>query len=125
FHFALESRPGDADIRRMALTLPDTELLDSRRIGEICGQEEFSARRCPVGSVRGQAKVWTPVLDHPLRGPIYLRASGNRLPEIAVSLHGQVDLNLTGRIDSVGGRLRTTFRALPDLPLSRVAFTLH
>jgi hypothetical protein len=36
-----------------------------------------------------------------------------------------VELDLTARVDSVHGRLRNTFRALPDVPLSKVVLTME
>ena len=64
-------------------------------------------------------------MGQPLEGPVYLRASDSRLPGLAASLEGQVPLDLIGDLDSVQGRLRTTFRGLPDVPLSRVVLTLR
>jgi hypothetical protein len=125
FRTVLTARRGDANIRRFAITLPGTELLDNRRIGTICTRARFAARRCPAGSVHGYAKAWSPLLGRPLEGPVYLRASDDRLPGLAISLHGQVDLTLSGRIDSVHGRLRNTFQALPDVPLSKVVLTMR
>jgi hypothetical protein len=125
FRTVLTPRPGDAAIRGVAVTLPGTELLDSRRLGAICGRDEFAAGGCPSGSVYGYAQAWTPLLDRPLQGPVYLRASNGRLPDLAASLRGQVDLALVGQVDSVHGRLRTNFRSLPDAPLSKVVLTLR
>jgi hypothetical protein len=120
----LTSRPGDANIAAAAVTLPATELLDSRHIGAVCTRAQFAGDRCPADSVYGQARAWTPLLDQPLQGPVYLRASDSKLPDLAVSLSGQIHLDLTARVDSVRGRLRTSFEALPDAPLSKVVLTM-
>jgi hypothetical protein len=120
----LTPRHGDANLRRVAITLPETELLDSRHIGAVCTRPQFANHRCPADSAYGYARAWTPLLDRPLEGPVYLRASGTRLPDLAATLSGQIDLDLVGRIVSVHGRLRNTFRALPDAPLSRVVVTM-
>jgi hypothetical protein len=125
FRTVLTARRGDANISRLAVTLPATELLDSRRIGAVCTLPRFAARRCPPGSLHGHATVWTPLLEQPLTGPVYLRASKTRLPDLATSLHGQVDLDLVGGVEAVRGRLRIAFSGLPDLPLSRVVLTLQ
>jgi hypothetical protein len=122
---ALTVRPGDAGIRRLAVTLPGTELLDTGHIGAVCSREQFAAERCPAGSIQGHARAFSPLLDRPLEGPVYLRASDTRLPGLAVSLDGQVDIDLGGRIDSIRGRLRTTFQALPDVPLTKVVLTMR
>ncbi len=125
FRTVLTARRGDANIRRVTVALPGTELLDNRRIGAVCSAAQFAARQCPSGSVYGHAKAWTPLLDRPLAGPVYLRASDRRLPDLAASLGGQVHLDLVGHIDSVRGHLRNTFQALPDAPLSKVVLTMR
>jgi hypothetical protein len=56
---------------------------------------------------------------------VYLRASGHRLPDLVASLDGQVRLDLVGRVDSVRGRLRNTFAALPDVPLGKLVLTMR
>jgi hypothetical protein len=121
---ALIARRGDANLSRAAITLPGTALLDSRRIRDVCDRAAFAADRCPGGSVYGHARAWTPLLDRPLEGPVYLRSGKGRLPDLVASMSGQVNLDLRARLDSARGRLRTTFSALPDVPLSKVVLTL-
>ncbi len=60
-----------------------------------------------------------PLLDKPLKGPVYLRSSNNLLPDLVADLQGQVHVNLVGFIDSVKGRIRTTFDAVPDAPVKK------
>jgi hypothetical protein len=120
----IRTRPGDANLRRAAVTLPGTELLDSRRIKKICSRAEFAAGRCPAGAAYGRVEAWTPVLDEPLSGGVFLRESDDRLPDLAVALHGEVDLRLNGRIDSSHGQLRIVFPSLPDVPFSKVVLTM-
>lgn len=120
----LKPRSGDANLRRVSATLPGTELLDTRRIRDVCSRVDFAAGRCSSASVYGRVKAWTPLLDRPLEGPVYLRESKGRLPELAVTLEGQIDLDLTARLDVAHGRLRNTFVALPDTPLRKVVLTL-
>ncbi len=124
FRTVLTARKGDANLRRVAVTLPPTELLDSRHIGTVCTRTQFAAEQCPESSVYGHAKAWTPLLGRPLAGPVYLRASDHRLPDLVASLDGQVQIDLVGRVDSVRGRIRSTFQALPDVPLSKVVLTM-
>lgn len=121
----IRARPGDANIGRVTATLPPSELLDSRGIGEVCSAERFASSSCPADSIRGRAKVWTPLLDRPLAGPVYLRASAGKLPDLAVSLRGEVAIDLSAAVDSTRGRLRVSLRGLPDIPLSKVALTLE
>jgi hypothetical protein len=120
----VRSRPGDAGTGRVTATLPATQLLDSRGIDSVCSVERFAASDCPAASIRGRAKVWTPLLDRPLAGPVYLRSSASKLPDLVASLRGQVRLDLVAGIDSDRGRLRLSFRGLPDIPFSKVLLTL-
>jgi hypothetical protein len=119
----LKAKPGDANVGRVALTLPNSELLDQTHIKTICTRVQFAADACRAGSVYGHARMWTPLLDQPLEGPVYLRNSNNKLPDLVAALHGQVDIELSGRIDSVHGHIRTTFLTVPDAPVS--AFVLN
>jgi hypothetical protein len=117
-------RTGDADIARVALTMPRTEYLDSAHIRAVCSRQRYAAGGCPKASVYGYAKVWSPLLDRPLQGPVYLRSSDSRLPDLVASLDGQIHTDLVGRIESPGGRIRSVFPAVPDVPVSRFALTM-
>lgn len=121
-HPAIEAvfraKPGEANIRKVSVTLPKGELLDNAHISGPCTRVQFAAESCPSKSILGTARAITPLLDEPLVGNVYLRSSSNKLPDIAIDLEGQIDLELVGRIDSVRGRLRTTFAMLPDAPVS-------
>ena len=85
-----------------------------------------AGEKCPPGSILGFAKADTPLLDKPLEGPVYLRASGRAgLPDIVAALNGQIDIVLDGHIDSVHGRLRTTFEAVPDAPVTKFILSFY
>ena len=118
----LKARPGSANVGRVALTLPRSELFDQTHVRSVCRRAQFAAGACPQASAYGWAKVFSPLLDRPLEGPVYLRASSHRLPDLVADLHGQVEIELAGRIDSVRGMIRATFTTVPDAPLS--AFVL-
>ena len=119
----LKARPGHANVGRVALTLPRSELFDQTHIRSVCRGAQSASGTCPRASIYGSAKVFSPLLDRPLEGPVYLRASSHRLPDLVADLHGQVDIELAGRIDSVRGMIRATFATVPDAPLS--TFVLH
>ena len=88
---------------------------------------QFAANNCPAGSIIGTAKAATPLLEKPLEGPVYLRsAPENRsgLPDIVAALNGQINIDLDGKIETVGGRLRTSFKTVPDAPVSRFTLSL-
>ena len=61
---------------------------------------QFALNHCSLGSIYGIAKAFTPLLDEPLEGPVYLRSSNNLLPDLVVDLQGQGDVVRGGRIDS-------------------------
>jgi hypothetical protein len=86
---------------------------------------QFAANKCPKGSVYGYARGFSPLLDESLEGPVYLRSSDNKLPDMVVDLQGQVDINLVGFIDSVNGGIRTTFEAVPDAPVSKFVLRMQ
>jgi hypothetical protein len=120
----LTPRAGDANIARAAITLPPTEFLENAHIQAICAPARYAARTCPPKSIYGHAKAWSPLLDRPLEGPVYLRASDHTLPDLAASLDGQFHIDAVGRIDSVRGRIRGTLEALPDVPISKFVLTM-
>jgi hypothetical protein len=121
----LTARKGDANIGRAAVTLPKTEFLENAHIKTICTRVQYAASNCPKGSVYGYAKAWTPLLDQPLQGPVYLRSSNHELPDLVASLDGQIHVDLVGRIDSVNDRIRNTFEAVPDAPVSKFVLTMQ
>jgi hypothetical protein len=120
----LKTRPGDANLKRVSVTLPRSEILAQNHIGTVCTRVQFAAGACPAASVYGFARAVTPLLDAPLEGPVYLRSSSHRLPDLVAALHGQIDIDLAGRIDTSRGRLRDSFEAIPDAPLTRFELTM-
>jgi hypothetical protein len=121
----LKSSSGDANLKRVVVTLPHSEFLDSTHLRAPCTMVQFEANACPDRSRIGMARAESPLLDKPLEGPVYLRSSKHRLPDILVDLHGQFHIELDGRVDSVKQRLRTTFTTLPDVPVSRFMLRLQ
>jgi hypothetical protein len=116
---------GGANIRKAVVTLPETEFLENDHIRTVCTRVQYAAGRCPKASVYGYAKAWSPLLDRPLQGPVYLRSSDDTLPNLVASLDGQIHVDLAGRIDSVNERIRNTFWAVPDAPVSKFVLTMQ
>jgi hypothetical protein len=121
----LRPRPGDANSQRVSVALPHSEFLDQGHIKTICTRVQFKAgpgngAQCPAGSIYGKAKVWTPLLADPLEGPVFLRSSEHPLPDLVLALHGLIDFDAVGRIDSVNGGIRNTFETVPDAPIEKV-----
>jgi hypothetical protein len=76
--------------------------------------------KCPAGSIYGNAKAWSPLLDGRLEGPVFLRSSSNKLPDLVATLNGQVNVVLAGKIDTgANNGLRNTFEVVPDAPVSK------
>ena len=120
----LKARPDDANIARASVGLPHALFLDQSSLAKICTRVQFAAHECPKKSIYGRARAFTPLLDKPLEGPVYLRSSDNPLPDMVAHLEGQVDIDLVGRIDSFRGGIRTTFGRVPDVPVEKFVMTL-
>jgi hypothetical protein len=121
----LRPRPGDANAARISVALPHSEFLDNANFRTICTRVQFKAgagngAECPAGAVYGHARAWTPLFSKPLEGPVLLRSSEHPLPDLVLALHGLVDIDAVGRIDSVGGGIRNTFDFVPDAPITKV-----
>jgi len=121
-----------ANIAKSVVTLPHSEFLEQGHIGTICTRVQFKegkvpGEKCPAASVYGKAMAITPLLDEPLKGPVYLRSSSHNLPDLVAALHNrQVDFALDGRIDSVkGGRIRNSFETVPDAPVSKFVLEMR
>ena len=123
-HAVLSASPGEANLHRVSVTLPQGELLDNAHIGAVCTRPDFANNACPPSSLIGQAEVNTPLLDQPLKGSVYLRSSKHELPDLALDLSGQVDIEAVGHVDSANGRLRVRFESIPDVPVSRIVLDL-
>ena len=115
----------EANIASAQVTLPHSEFLEQSHIRTICTRVQFAAKKCPAASVYGTARAITPLLDDPLEGPVYLRASNHSLPDMVADLQGQFDIELAGRIDSVNESIRNTFELVPDAPVSKFVLKLQ
>jgi uncharacterized repeat protein (TIGR01451 family) len=114
-----------ANIAKAVVSLPHSEFLAQNHIKTICTRVQFAADQCPAASVYGAVTATTPLLDQPLSGPLYLRSSSHPLPDLVAALHGQIDIDLVGRIDSKNGGIRTTFDSVPDAPVSRFVLSMQ
>ncbi|HWB68985.1 MAG TPA: hypothetical protein VG518_03325 [Solirubrobacterales bacterium] len=120
----LMPRHRDANVWHAVVGLPHAIFLDQGSLASVCTRPQFEAHACPKKSIYGHAKAFSPLLGKPLKGPVYLRASGKALPDMVAALHGQVDIEVTGRISSAHGGIRTTFGSVPDVPVSKFLLTL-
>jgi hypothetical protein len=123
----LTARSGNANISETEVTMPKSEQFDQShmQIDSVCTRAQFTASQCPATSLYGYARAVTPLLERQIEGPVYLRSSGNPLPDLVADLNGQLRIALVARIDNTkGGGIRTTFEHLPDVPISELVFEL-
>ncbi|MBS1878915.1 MAG: isopeptide-forming domain-containing fimbrial protein [Actinobacteria bacterium] len=110
-----------ANIVRAQVGLPHSEFLDQGNLNKVCTQPQLKTASCPKSSIYGHAKAWTPLLDKPLEGPVYLGVGfGYKLPALVAELNGQIRILLKGKIDTTKhAGLRNTFEAVPDAPVEK------
>ena len=125
----LTAKPGEANIASLAFTLPHSEFIDQAHFRTICTRVQFKANQCPPGAVYGYVTAYSPLVDYPLEGPVFLRSSTHKLPDAVASLHGPphqpIALEGAARVDSVKGRLRARVETFPDAPISRVVVVMQ
>jgi hypothetical protein len=110
-----------ANIARAQVNLPHSEFLDQGNIGKACTKVILAQRACPAKSIYGNAKAWSPLLEKPLEGPVYLVGGyGYKLPALVAELNGQIRVLLVGKVDTAKNKgIRNTFEAVPDAPVER------
>ncbi len=125
----LNQPAGQANIGRVSVGLPHSEFLEQGHIRTICTRVQFAAHECPKGAIYGFAEAISPLLDQPLKGPVYLRSSSHKLPDLVAALSGPpsqpIEIDLDGRIDSVHEGIRNTFEVVPDAPVSHFVLRMQ
>jgi len=124
------ARNADANIGKAVVTLPQSAFLDQAHIRTICTRVQYAANGgsgggCPKAAQYGYAKAYTPLLDEPIEGPVYLRSSNHKLPDLVVALHGIVNVDIASRIDSFKGGIRSSFETIPDAPVSKFILNMQ
>ena len=131
----LTQRPGESNLDKVSVTLPDSLALDPENAQTLCKPDQALAKACPASSIVGQAKAVS-VLHEPLAGPVYFvegiridPKSGRKirtLPKLFIPLKGEgveVDLNASSEVDPLNN-LVTTFAGIPDAPIRSVDLTI-
>jgi hypothetical protein len=129
----LTAKPGEANIATAQVNLPHSEFLEQNHIKTVCTRVQFAegdgnGSACPAGSIYGHATAWSPLLEKPLEGNVYLRSNGGerKLPDLVAALDGQVDIALWGKVDSGPNHgIRNTFEVVPDAPVSRFVLEMN
>lgn len=120
----VEARPGDENIRSVAVNLPPVVLVDTTAVGRICSESELKADECAGSHRLGSARVLSPAYDGALSGPVYLVSGSGTLPGLAYLLSGPADVLLRGRVVSKGGRIQAGVDDVPDAPLKTFELTI-
>jgi hypothetical protein len=124
----VKPRAGDSNIAKAQVALPPSEFLAQNHLETTCTRPQFAREACPAGSVIGHARAFTPLLDKPLEGNVYLRSSQTLLPDMVIALRERdkgIAIDLLGKIDSFKGGLRGTFNVIPDAPVQKFVMTLR
>ncbi len=118
-----------ANIKSVKVDLP--KQLPSRltTLQKACTAAQFEANPagCPAASIVGHAKAVTPVLPVALEGPAYFVSHGGEaFPSLIVVLQGYgVTVDLVGTtFISKAGITSSTFKTVPDVPVSSFELTL-
>jgi hypothetical protein len=123
--FDLYTRPGDANLKSLSVTLPRAFQIDQRHLGNICSRAQLEREHCAGRQAMGSVRVDTPLLDQPLSGPAYAVSGFGKLPRVVFILAGQVTLMPQAESLSVNnGHLKTTVPVIPDAPVGHFRLTL-
>jgi hypothetical protein len=117
----------EANIRSVKVALPLSLPSRLSTLQRACTAAIFDANpaNCPAESAVGVVHARTPVLPVVLSGPAYLVSHGGEaFPNLVLVLQGDgVTVDLTGTTDIKKGITTSTFRSLPDVPVT--SFALH
>jgi hypothetical protein len=118
-----------ANIKSVHVELP--KVLPSRlsTLNHACVESVFDQNPagCPSLSKVGSARAMTPLLAVPLEGPAYfVSRGGQKFPELVVVLQGDgITIDLHGEtFISSAGITSSTFRTVPDQPITSFELTL-
>jgi hypothetical protein len=129
-HVTVTSGPGQANIHSVHVSLPKTLPSRLTTLQKACADRVFEVNpaACPAESRVGMATAVTPLLAARLTGPVYFVSHGGaKFPELTVVLQGEgVTVMLGGEtaINEKTNVTSSTFRAVPDTPITRFDLTL-
>ena len=127
FATTVTQAPGEAAIRRAHVRLPGALSTNIDAVNAACLPADLASGNCSKRARVGFARALSPFIEGPVTGPIYLvRQRPGKLPNVVVALRNPIALQFAG-IVNIGrrGRIGTTFRGAPDLPLTRLTLRFH
>jgi hypothetical protein len=121
----IRQAPGQANLRRVKVTLPNVLSALLPVVQRACTQAQFESDRCRQAEV-GTVEAVTPLLAKPLRGgAFFVDHPGRALPDLVLALRGDVDLDIAGKVVLPHGRqLGTDFAHIPDAAISKVVLRI-
>ena len=127
--FNLHPNPGDANLSRLEVLLPQSFQIDQANLGNLCSETELATNECAGRNTVGTASATTPLLGSALAGPVYAVSGSGGLPSLALILNGPaaepVHLLVRGITETVGARIKNTFPLVPDAPITDFTLTLN
>jgi hypothetical protein len=119
-------KPGEANIHKVALTLPLALPARLTTLQKACTETQFALNpaACPPGSFIGTAKAITPLLSVPLTGPAILVSHGGAaFPDVVFLLQANergdtIRIDLDGKTDIKKGITHSRFETVPDAPIA-------
>jgi hypothetical protein len=110
-----------SNIARAQVNLPHSEFIEQNNLNKTCTKPVLLEGKCPKTTIYGKAKAWTPLLDKPVQGNVYLVGGfGYKLPALVAELSGEIRVLLKGKVDSGPNEgIRNTFEAVPDAPVEK------
>jgi hypothetical protein len=124
FLFDLKTRPGDANIKSLSVSLPAAFEIDQEHLGNLCTEKLLVETQCAGKQEIGEATTTTPLLEAPLKGPVYAVSGSGGLPRLAFILNGQVTLVPRAETVTKKGELVTTAPVIPDAPIGRFSLKI-
>lgn len=125
FVLRVATRPGDENLRSVAVRLPRVVLVDTGALGGLCTRRELKAKRCAGKRPLGRAEVRTPLARGGLAGPVYVISGYGRTFHLAYLLSGPPNVQLEGRVVSKAGRIEAGVEEIPNSPLRELQLVIE
>lgn len=129
---------GDSTVRRAQVVLPQGTVLSPKSADGMtaCTDEQLGAGNlnpgaCPASSQLGTTTIDTPLVDHPLKGNVFLgQPTATQLLRLFVDIEDAdsgLKIKLPGTVtpDPNTGQLTTVFDGLPQVPFTSFALSFR